>query len=80
MIHHPSSLILNLPSTIPSDMMFAPRMLLSSSGRKVAVAGKLARTSVGQRFMSVINISDMDATEKFTRVNKKSVLYFTASW
>ena len=26
---------------------------------------------IGQRFMSVINISDMDATTKFQEVNKK---------
>jgi len=32
------------------------------------------------RFMSVINLSDMDATEKFTQINHKSILYFTATW
>mmetsp|Transcript_53085 Transcript_53085/g.128843 ORF Transcript_53085/g.128843 Transcript_53085/m.128843 type:complete len:85 (+) Transcript_53085:130-384(+) len=30
-----------------------------------------------QRFMSVINISDFEATEKFSQLNHKSVLYFT---
>eukprot|EP00534_Pseudo-nitzschia_fraudulenta_P000060 CAMPEP_0201125492 /NCGR_PEP_ID=MMETSP0850-20130426/21689_1 /ASSEMBLY_ACC=CAM_ASM_000622 /TAXON_ID=183588 /ORGANISM="Pseudo-nitzschia fraudulenta, Strain WWA7" /LENGTH=106 /DNA_ID=CAMNT_0047393541 /DNA_START=359 /DNA_END=679 /DNA_ORIENTATION=- len=30
--------------------------------------------------MSVINISDLEATEKFTEINAKSVLYFTATW
>ena len=37
-------------------------------------------THVGQRFMSVINLSDLDATEKFKQLNHKSVLYFTAVW
>jgi thioredoxin 1 len=30
--------------------------------------------------MSVINLSDFEATEKFTQLNHKSVLYFTATW
>mmetsp|Transcript_53084 Transcript_53084/g.128835 ORF Transcript_53084/g.128835 Transcript_53084/m.128835 type:complete len:152 (+) Transcript_53084:130-585(+) len=33
-----------------------------------------------RRFMSVINISDFEATEKFSQLNHKSVLYFTATW
>uniref|UniRef100_A0A7R9WLB8 Thioredoxin domain-containing protein n=1 Tax=Craspedostauros australis TaxID=1486917 RepID=A0A7R9WLB8_9STRA len=33
-----------------------------------------------QRWMSVINLSDMDATTKFTDGQSKSVLYFTATW
>jgi len=32
------------------------------------------------RFMSVINLGDEEAVEKFTSGNSKSVLYFTASW
>ncbi|KAG7369742.1 thioredoxin [Nitzschia inconspicua] len=34
------------------------------------------------RYMSssVINLSDFEATEKFTQLNHKSVLYFTATW
>ena len=35
---------------------------------------------IGQRCMSVINLSDFEATEKFREVNRKSVLYFTAVW
>ncbi|VEU33524.1 unnamed protein product [Pseudo-nitzschia multistriata] len=30
--------------------------------------------------MSVTNISDLDATKKFTAINEKSILYFTATW
>lgn len=32
------------------------------------------------RFMSVTVLSDEDAVEKFRIINKKSVLYFTATW
>ena len=32
------------------------------------------------RFMSVITLSDQDATEKFRKMNSKSILYFTATW
>eukprot|EP00532_Pseudo-nitzschia_australis_P008858 CAMPEP_0168177370 /NCGR_PEP_ID=MMETSP0139_2-20121125/8408_1 /TAXON_ID=44445 /ORGANISM="Pseudo-nitzschia australis, Strain 10249 10 AB" /LENGTH=146 /DNA_ID=CAMNT_0008096397 /DNA_START=336 /DNA_END=776 /DNA_ORIENTATION=+ len=51
----------------------------------VVVAGKqhLGRRpnlGRGHRFLSVTNISDLDATEKFTAINAKSVLYFTAQW
>jgi hypothetical protein len=47
--------------------------------------GRLSRTHMGrpaitQRFMSVINLSDLDATEKFRQLNHKSILYFTATW
>ena len=30
--------------------------------------------------MSVITLSDLEATEKFRQLNHKSVLYFTATW
>ena len=30
--------------------------------------------------MSVINLSDLEATEKFRQLNHKSILYFTAVW
>jgi thioredoxin 1 len=32
------------------------------------------------RYMSVINLSTQDAVEKFTVMNSKSILYFTATW
>lgn len=32
------------------------------------------------RYMSVLNLSDKPAMEKFTAMNNKSVLYFTATW
>ncbi len=36
---------------------------------------------LGNRQMSsVITLSDFEATEKFTQLNHKSVLYFTATW
>lgn len=34
-----------------------------------------------KRFLSsVITLSDNDAVEKFTKVNQKAILYFTATW
>jgi len=61
--------------------MFTPRMILSSSARRISETGNsISRSNIGHRFMSVINISDLDATEKFTELNTKSVLYFTAQW
>ena len=67
--------------------MFASRLALSSS-RSSSV---LLRSGFGkqlqqqqqqqqQRFMSVINISDNEATDKFIKMNEKSILYFTATW
>jgi hypothetical protein len=66
--------------------MFASR-LASSSSRSSSV---LLRSGFGkqlqqqqqqqQRFMSVINISDNEATDKFIKMNEKSILYFTATW
>ena len=32
------------------------------------------------RWMSVINLSDESAVEKFRQLNAKSILYFTATW
>ena len=57
-------------------------VLLTSLGRKgLAAKRELGRSSlVGFRYMSVTNISDLEATEKFTEINKKSILYFTATW
>ncbi|MGK3745761.1 MAG: hypothetical protein ACI90V_012622, partial [Bacillariaceae sp.] len=67
--------------------MFASR-LASSLSRSSSV---LLRSGFGKqlqqqqqqqqhRFMSVINISDHEATDKFTKMNEKSILYFTATW
>lgn len=41
----------------------------------------LAARSVQRRcFSSVVTLSDTDAVEKFTKINDKSVCYFTAVW
>ena len=59
------------------------KMMASKLGSTI---GKLVHRNftarhVGQRFMSsVINLSDLDATEKFRAINDKSILYFTATW
>merc|ERR1719491_154116 len=56
-------------------------ILLSSVGRGLVAARVLTRSNlVGFRYMSVTNISDLEATKKFTEINAKSVLYFTATW
>jgi thioredoxin 1 len=54
--------------------------LATSGGR--TLLGRNAFAAHGKkRFMSsVINLSDFEATEKFTQLNHKSVLYFTATW
>ena len=44
----------------------------STAFRQVARGGSV-------RFMSVINLSDAEAVEKFRMINSKSVLYFTAA-
>lgn len=36
--------------------------------------------NIARRCMSVINLSDESAIEKFRAINSKSVLYFTATW
>ena len=63
-------------------MMLSRCALLSSSaGRALAKRRELTLPNLaGLRYMSVINISDLEATEKFTEINAKSVLYFTATW
>ena len=33
-----------------------------------------------RRYMSVVTLSDQDATEKFRQIHNKSILYFTATW
>lgn len=46
--------------------------------QSMAAIRKIASSQ--RRWMSVINLSDNDAVDKFRGVNQKSVLYFTASW
>jgi len=45
-----------------------------------ALRGLTRFNAIGFRCMSVTTISDLEATEKFTETNPKSVLYFTATW
>lgn len=56
---------------------------LAARGRPVAETTQQQQQQQQQyRLMSssVINLSDLDATEKFSQLNHKSVLYFTATW
>ena len=56
-------------------------IMLFSTGKGVTALRGLTRfNAIGFRCMSVTNISDLEATEKFTETNPKSVLYFTATW
>lgn len=62
--------------------MYTRRVELLSSIRRGLTAKRESTLSnlVGFRFMSVTNISDFEGTEKFTEMNAKSVMYFTAKW
>lgn len=57
-------------------------IMLSSLARSTALRRSShalqQHTKTSTRFMSMINLSDEDAIEKFRMVNSKSVLYFTA--
>lgn len=46
---------------------------LSNLARQIVPRG-----GIRTRFMSVINLSDGEAADKFQKINAKSVLYFTA--
>jgi thioredoxin 1 len=50
------------------------------SSLSTRVGGRPSSLVLQHRFMSVINLSDLDATATFRQVNKKSILYFTATW
>jgi hypothetical protein len=54
--------------------------MLSSLTRSTALRRSVLQqhNKTAARFMSVINLSDEKAVEKFRMVNSKSVLYFTA--
>jgi thioredoxin 1 len=67
--------------------------MIASSLRKMSLARTSlnARARIGninhsaavlgnRQMSSVITLSDFEATEKFTQLNHKSVLYFTATW
>uniref|UniRef100_A0A6U3RSM6 Thioredoxin domain-containing protein n=1 Tax=Ditylum brightwellii TaxID=49249 RepID=A0A6U3RSM6_9STRA len=60
---------------IPS--IAAIRQLNSSTSRKCM---RTAVVHMNRRWMSVVNLSDSEAVEKFRMLNSKSVLYFTATW
>lgn len=53
---------------------------LAARGRPVAETTQQQQQQYRLMSSSVINLSDLDATEKFSQLNHKSVLYFTATW
>lgn len=40
----------------------------------------IMQTYASVRMMSVVTLSDKDAVSKFTTINDKSIVYFTATW
>jgi thiol-disulfide isomerase/thioredoxin len=54
---------------------------LSLSSARVQLPAARAAAALGPfRCFSVINLSDESAVEKFSTVNQKSVVYYTATW
>ena len=53
---------------------------VATSFGKMSSLNRRARPVAAYRFMSVVTLSDQDATEKFRKLNHKSILYFTATW
>eukprot|EP00956_Cyclotella_meneghiniana_P001530 scaffold1717_cov62-Cyclotella_meneghiniana.AAC.11 len=56
---------MNNPLTYSRRLPFRPSQFLREQQR---------------RWMSVIQLSDNDAVDKFRTINQRSVMYFTASW
>ena len=66
------------PAMMMNRLMAATRPGNTTSSNNTASSMlKAMQQQQQQRFMSVINISDFEATEKFSQLNHKSVLYFT---
>eukprot|EP00980_Cylindrotheca_fusiformis_P024371 scaffold11809_cov128-Cylindrotheca_fusiformis.AAC.10 len=63
---------------IKQKLLSLTMMRFTNSVRKIS--HPVLRGGQQHRFMSVINISDMDGTTRFQELNHKSVLYFTAVW
>ena len=68
---------------IVSSSKLLARSVFQNSGGLAAAAGRVGGAAPSKlntiRWMSsVINLSDLEATEKFKELNHKSVLYFTA--
>mmetsp|Transcript_15490 Transcript_15490/g.24065 ORF Transcript_15490/g.24065 Transcript_15490/m.24065 type:complete len:131 (+) Transcript_15490:59-451(+) len=53
-------------------------LMINNTLRSQIRIGSIKRTC--QRMMSVTTLSDPDALSKFTQINDKSVVYFTATW
>mmetsp|Transcript_38568 Transcript_38568/g.43047 ORF Transcript_38568/g.43047 Transcript_38568/m.43047 type:complete len:139 (+) Transcript_38568:64-480(+) len=62
--------------------MFVSRLASSSSLPSITqcLANFGKQRQQQHRFMSVIDINDQEASEKFIRTNEKAILYFTATW
>ena len=68
---------------VSSSKLLARSVFQYSGGLAAAAAGRVGGAAPSKlntiRWMSsVINLSDLEATEKFKELNHKSVLYFTA--
>ena len=64
---------------IVSSSKLLARRVFQNGGGLATASGRVGGASADYRWMSsVINLSDLDATEKFKELNHKSVLYFTA--
>ena len=57
-------------------------LMINNTLRSQIRNGGISRTCQQQfqRMMSVTTLSDQDALSKFTQINDKSVVYFTATW
>ena len=48
--------------------------------RSVRLSCNILPKHITTRVMSVVTLSDQDAVSKFTTINNKSIVYFTATW